>query len=288
MQLTRADARLDDPRPRAWRAVRCLVRRPGRVTLTGFINSIVSPPSRPAWSWRRSRRPDAGAYAGARRRREGEQARSWWRTATRRPCSLPRSAVPGSCRGGCWPEPRQERNAGRRPRPRAFPRNRHGTALGIRPTGIPAGGPAAPLAALGAPPRAGAGRPRPRVRRRADGAPAASLRPTPPPPRDRAGTTRGAQPQPAHADWLGLPGRHRANALITFLALDLNEGSGLALTEASIFVAMTNSPGSSAACSWASSGPPRRSRKAYLLTINAVGLIGPVLSSSSRARRRSR
>jgi MFS transporter, ACS family, hexuronate transporter len=163
----------------------------------------------------------------------------------------------------------------------AFPRNRHGTALGIRQTGIPVGGlvaaatlpwiahvaswrwalaAAACVAALMA-------------------LPLLSLRATPPPPREpgrqqHVGRNRNLLMLTA---WgcLVVTGQY---ALVAFLALDLNEGSGLTLAEASIFVAVANVAGIIGRVLWGLvSDHHGGSRKAYLLTINAVGLIGAVL-----------
>jgi MFS family permease len=164
----------------------------------------------------------------------------------------------------------------------AFPRNRRGTALGIRQTGIPVGGlvaaatlpwiahvaswrwalaAAACVAALTA-------------------LPLLSLRATPPPPREHGpqrhvGRNRNLLMLTA---WgcLVVTGQY---ALVAFLALDLNQGSGLTLAEASIFVAVANVAGIIGRVLWGLVSDRRGggSRKAYLLTINVVGLIGALL-----------
>ena len=107
--------------------------------------------------------------------------------------------------------------------------------------------------------------------------PLLSLRATPPPPREpgpqqHVGRNRNLLMLTA---WgcLVVTGQY---ALVAFLALDLNEGSGLTLAEASIFVAVANVAGIIGRVLWGLVSDKHRggSRKAYLLTINAVGLIG--------------
>src|SRR4029078_13483009 len=68
-------------------------------------------------------------------------------------------------------------------------------------------------------------------------------------------------------------------ALVAFLALDLNQGSGLTLAEASIFVAIANVAGIIGRVLWGlvTEQHGGGSRQAYLLTINFVGLIGALL-----------
>jgi len=164
----------------------------------------------------------------------------------------------------------------------AFPRNRHGTALGIRQTGIPVGGLVAAATlpwiahvaswrwALAAAACVAALMARPLL----------SLRATPPPPRDpgpqqHVGRNRNLLMLTA---WgcLVVTGQY---ALVAFLALDLNQGSGLTLAEASIFVAIANVAGIIGRVLWGlvSDKHGGGSRKAYLLTINFVGLIGALL-----------
>ncbi len=163
----------------------------------------------------------------------------------------------------------------------AFPRNRHGTALGIRQTGIPVGG---LVAAATLPWIAHVASWRWALAAAACVAgvmalPLLSLRATPPPPREpgpqqHVGRNRNLLMLTA---WgcLVVTGQY---ALVAFLALDLNEGSGLTLAEASIFVAVANIAGIIGRVLWGLvSDHHGGSRKAYLLTINAVGLIGAVL-----------
>jgi MFS family permease len=68
-------------------------------------------------------------------------------------------------------------------------------------------------------------------------------------------------------------------ALVAFLALDLNQGAGLTLAEGSILVAVANVAGIIGRVLWGlvSDRHHGGSRKAYLLTINVVGLIGALL-----------
>ena len=68
-------------------------------------------------------------------------------------------------------------------------------------------------------------------------------------------------------------------ALIAFLALDLHQGAGLTLAEGSILVAVANIAGITGRVLWGLVSDRHRggSRKAYLLTINVVGLIGALL-----------
>jgi ACS family hexuronate transporter-like MFS transporter len=68
-------------------------------------------------------------------------------------------------------------------------------------------------------------------------------------------------------------------ALVAFLALDLNQGAGFTLAEGSILVAIANVAGIIGRVLWGLVSDHHRggSRKAYLLTINVVGLIGSLL-----------
>jgi MFS family permease len=164
----------------------------------------------------------------------------------------------------------------------AFPRNRHGVALGIRQTGIPVGGLvaaatlpwiahvtswrwslafAACVAALTA-------------------LPLLSLRGAPPPAR-----VEGPQPHVGRdrdllllTTWgcLIVTGQY---ALVAFLALALNQGAGLSLAEGSILVAVANVAGIIGRVLWGLVSDRHRggSRKVYLLTINVLGLIGALL-----------
>ena len=164
----------------------------------------------------------------------------------------------------------------------AFPRNRRGFALGIRQTGIPIAGlvaaatlpwiahlsswrwslaVAAGVTALTA-------------------IPLLTLRAVPPPPRPvvrlpHVGRNRNLLMLTA---WgcLIVTGQY---ALVAFLALDLNQGAGFTLAEGSILVALANVAGIIGRVLWGLVSDHHRggSRKAYLLTINVVGLIGALL-----------
>jgi predicted MFS family arabinose efflux permease len=161
----------------------------------------------------------------------------------------------------------------------AFPRRRRGLALGIRQTGIPLAGLAAAVAlpwiahyaswrwALAAAAGMTA----------LTALPLLSLRAEPPPPRP----TRSLPHVGRNRNLLLLTvwgclivtGQY---ALVAFLALDLNQSAGLSLAEASIFVAVANVAGVLGRVGWGfvSDRRPGGDRKAYLLMINAVGLIG--------------
>jgi MFS family permease len=164
----------------------------------------------------------------------------------------------------------------------AFPRHRRGFALGVRQTGIPAAG---LLAALMLPWIAHFASWRWAIAAAATvtaltAVPLLGLRDEPRP-------TRPAVPLP-HVGrdrdlllltvWgcLIVTGQY---ALVTFLALDLNQSAGLTLAEGSIFVAVANVAGVIGRVAWGlfSDRRPDGSRKAYLLTINAVGLLGSLL-----------
>jgi predicted MFS family arabinose efflux permease len=68
-------------------------------------------------------------------------------------------------------------------------------------------------------------------------------------------------------------------ALVAFLALDLNQNSGLTLAEGSILLALANVAGIVGRILWGfvSDRDASGNRKLYLLTINVVGLVGALL-----------
>ena len=164
----------------------------------------------------------------------------------------------------------------------AFPRNRRGVALGIRQTGIPVAG---LIAALALPWIAHFSTWRWAI---AVAATVTALCAVP------LLGLRG-EPRPARsATRLPHVGRNRdlllltiwgclivtgQYALITFLALDLNQSAGLTLAEGSSLVAVANGAGVIGRVAWGlfSDRRPSGSRKIYLLTINAVGLLGSLL-----------
>ena len=164
----------------------------------------------------------------------------------------------------------------------AFPRNRRGFALGIRQTGIPAAG---LLAALLLPWIAHFASWRWALATAAvitavTAVPLLSLRGEPRPPRP-------AEPLPHVARnrnlllltvWgcLVVTGQY---ALVAFLALDLNQNAGLTLAAGSILVAIANFTGIIGRVAWGLFSDHSRDgrRKASLLTINLVGLLGAVL-----------
>jgi MFS family permease len=164
----------------------------------------------------------------------------------------------------------------------AFPKNRRGTALGIRQTGIPVAG---LIAAAALPWIAHVSSWRWALAVAAGvtaltAIPLLSLRAVPPPPRP-------AKPLPhvgRNRDLLMLTawgclivtGQY---ALVAFLALDLNQGAGLSLAEGSILVAVANAAGVIGRVLWGLVSDHHRggSRKIYLLTINVVALIGSLL-----------
>ncbi|HET6172385.1 MAG TPA: MFS transporter [Gaiellales bacterium] len=164
----------------------------------------------------------------------------------------------------------------------AFPRNRRGFALGIRQTGIPVGG---LIAAATLPWIAHVASWRWSLAAAAcvtalTAIPLLGLRAAPPPPRPKGpqqhvGRNRDLLMLTA---WgcLIVTGQY---ALVAFLALDLNQGAGLTLAEGSILVALANVAGIVGRVLWGlvSDGNHGGSRKAYLLTINVVGLVGAVL-----------
>jgi MFS family permease len=164
----------------------------------------------------------------------------------------------------------------------AFPRNRRGFALGIRQTGIPVAG---LIAAAVLPWIAHASSWRWSLAVAAGvtaltALPLLGLRAVPPPPRPvvrlpHVGRNRNLLMLTA---WgcLIVTGQY---ALVAFLALDLNHGAGFTLAEGSILVAIANVAGILGRVLWGLVSDHHRggSRKAYLLTINVVGLAGSLL-----------
>jgi MFS family permease len=164
----------------------------------------------------------------------------------------------------------------------AFPRNRHGVALGIRQTGIPVAG---LIAAAVLPWIAHLTSWRWSIAVAAGvtllmALPLLTLRDAPRPPRPveplpHVGRNRDLLMLTA---WgcLIVTGQY---ALIAFLALDLNQGAGLSLAEGSILVAVANVAGIIGRVLWGlvSDRHAGGSRKIYLLTINLVGVLGSVL-----------
>ena len=176
----------------------------------------------------------------------------------------------------------------------AFPRNRHGTALGIRQTGIPVGGLVAAatlpwIAHVASWRWALGGR---RVRRRGWMAlPLLSLRATPPPPREpgRSNTWGATATCSCSLPWgcLVVTGQY---ALVAFLALDLERSSGLTLAGGvDLRRTWRTSAGIIGRVLWGLVSDPRAgSRKAYRSTINSRRPDrGGGCCSSSRARRGS-
>jgi MFS family permease len=164
----------------------------------------------------------------------------------------------------------------------AFPRNRHGVALGIRQTGIPAAG---LLAAAALPWIAHAASWRWALVVAAcvttlTALPLLRLRPVPPPARPaqrlpHVGRDRDLLLLTAWGCMI-VTGQY---ALVAFLALDLNQNAGLTLAEGSILVALANGAGIVGRILWGlvSDRDASGNRKLYLLTINIVGLVGTVL-----------
>jgi MFS family permease len=164
----------------------------------------------------------------------------------------------------------------------AFPRHRRGFALGIRQTGIPVAG---LLAALALPWIAHYANWRWALAVAASvtaltAIPLLSLRAQAPPPRPthrlpHVGRNRDLLLLTA---WgcLIVTGQY---ALVAFLALDLNQSAGLSLAEGSSLLAVANVAGVIGRVAWGlvSDRRPGGSRKVYLLTINAVALIGALL-----------
>jgi|tagenome__1003787_1003787.scaffolds.fasta_scaffold20953057_2 MFS family permease len=164
----------------------------------------------------------------------------------------------------------------------AFPRNRHGVALGIRQTGIPVGGLVAAATlpwiahvaswrwslAFAACVTALTALPLLTLR-------AAAPPPPEPGPQQHVGRNRNLL---LLTCWgcLIVTGQY---ALVAFLALDMNQGAGLTLAEGSIFVAVANVAGIAGRVLWGlvSDHHGGGNRKIYLLTINLVGLIGALL-----------
>jgi ACS family hexuronate transporter-like MFS transporter len=164
----------------------------------------------------------------------------------------------------------------------AFPRNRRGVALGIRQTGIPVGG---LIAAATLPWIAHATSWRWSLAAAAcvtalTALPLLSLRTAPPPPRPEGPQQHVGRNRDLLmlTTWgcLIVTGQY---ALVAFLALDLNQGAGLTLAEGSVLVAVANVAGIIGRVLWGlvSDRHHGGSRKAYLLTINVVGLIGALL-----------
>jgi MFS family permease len=164
----------------------------------------------------------------------------------------------------------------------AFPRNRRGVALGIRQTGIPVGG---LIAAATLPWIAHAASWRWSLAVAAcvtalTALPLLSLRAAAPPPRPEGPQQHVGRNRDLLmlTTWgcLIVTGQY---ALVAFLALDLNQGAGLTLAEGSILVAVANVAGIIGRVLWGlvSDRHHGGSRKAYLLTINVVGLIAALL-----------
>ena len=164
----------------------------------------------------------------------------------------------------------------------AFPRNRRGVALGIRQTGIPVGG---LIAAATLPWIAHVASWRWSLAVAAcvtalTAIPLLSLRTAPPPPRPEGPQQHVGRNRDLLmlTTWgcLIVTGQY---ALVAFLALGLNQGAGLTLAEGSILVAVANGAGIVGRVLWGLVSDRHRggSRKAYLLTINVVGLIGALL-----------
>jgi MFS family permease len=167
----------------------------------------------------------------------------------------------------------------------AFPRNRHGLALGIRQTGIPLGG----LVAAGL---------LPWLAHRADwrwslvlaaGVAVAALVPLALTSTDRvAEESTPAKPleaAPVRDRNVGLltvwgclvvSGQY---ALLAFLALDLHRSAGYGLAAASLFVVVANVSGVLGRIAWGavSDRVLSRGRKPLLLVLTAVGLLGALL-----------
>jgi MFS family permease len=164
----------------------------------------------------------------------------------------------------------------------AFPRNRRGVALGIRQTGIPVGG---LIAAATLPWIAHVASWRWSLAVAAcvtalTAIPLLCLRTAPPAPRPEGPQQHVGRNRDLLmlTTWgcLIVTGQY---ALVAFLALDLNQGAGLTLAEGSILVAVANVAGIIGRVLWGVVSDRHRggSRKAYLLTINVVGLIGALL-----------
>jgi len=164
----------------------------------------------------------------------------------------------------------------------AFPRNRRGFALGIRQTGIPVAG---LIAAAALPWIAHATSWRWSLAvaacvTAATAIPLLTLRSAPPPVRPKGPQEHVARSRDLLmlTAWgcLIVTGQY---ALVAFLALDLNQGAGLTLAEGSILVAVANVAGVIGRVLWGlvSDHHDGGSRKAYLLTINVVGLVGALL-----------
>jgi predicted MFS family arabinose efflux permease len=164
----------------------------------------------------------------------------------------------------------------------AFPRNRRGVALGIRQTGIPVAG---LIAAAALPWIAHVSSWRFALAVAAcvtalAAVPLLSLRGETPPPRP-AGPQRHVgrnRNLVLLTIWgcLIVTGQY---ALVAFLALDLNQNSGLTLAEGSVFVVVANAAGIIGRVVWGlvSDRHSGGNRKTFLLAINVVGVLGAVL-----------
>ena len=164
----------------------------------------------------------------------------------------------------------------------AFPKNRRGVALGIRQTGIPVAG---LIAAAALPWIAHVSSWRWSMAVAASVTalavvPLLSLRSVSPPPRP-AGPQRHVgrnRNLVLLTVWgcLIVTGQY---ALVAFLALDLNQSSGLTLAEGSVLVVVANAAGIVGRIVWGlvSDRHSGGNRKAFLLAINGVGLVGALL-----------
>ena len=164
----------------------------------------------------------------------------------------------------------------------AFPKNRRGVALGIRQTGIPVAG---LIAAAALPWIAHVTSWRFAIAVAAcvtalAAVPLLSLRGETPPPRP-AGPQRHVgrnRNLVLLTVWgcLIVTGQY---ALVAFLALDLNQNSGLTLAEGSVFVVVANAAGIVGRVVWGlvSDRHSSGNRKTFLLAINVVGVVGAVL-----------
>jgi predicted MFS family arabinose efflux permease len=164
----------------------------------------------------------------------------------------------------------------------AFPKNRRGVALGIRQTGIPVAG---LIAAAALPWIAHVSSWRWSIAVAASvtalaAVPLLSLRSVSPPPR-RAGPQRhvGRNRNLVLLTLWGCLIVTGQYALVAFLALDLNQSSGLTLAEGSVLVVVANAAGIVGRIVWGlvSDRHSGGNRKAFLLAINVVGLVGALL-----------
>jgi MFS family permease len=164
----------------------------------------------------------------------------------------------------------------------AFPKNRRGFALGIRQTGIPVAG---LIAAATLPWIAHVSNWRWALAAAAcvttlAAVPLLTLRSMPRPPRP-AGPQRhiGRNRNLVLLTLWGCLIVTGQYALVAFLALDLNQGSGLTLAEGSILVVVANAAGVIGRIVWGlvSDRHAGGNRKSFLLAINIVGLVGALL-----------